>query len=225
MNVITYNIKNRSKIYPWKNRRDKILNKIKNGDIICLNEITPWQRVWLRKKLKKTHKFYGGWFGNAIFYNKSYELLTKEKVNYFKFKSLFKNIDFYRYFLRILIYIPDLGGVNVVCTHMGFGKEWEDNFKILKNTLEVMVFPSILCGDFNVEYGSDQYNKIIDLGYNDVNKNKATTFHGWRNDPSTEKIIDFVLTKNISKEGSICNSVNLLELLPSDHYPLCINFK
>ena len=200
MKLVTYNIKNnaRSRGKPWKGRRDEILSLIKDQDIMCLQELTPWWVVWLRWKLRKTHRFHGRLFGTGTFVSRELRTIYSQRVKLFdRWIDVLRDFDRMRFVQHTIIRGDGYKFYSISNVHLGFNQELYENVENLRKYLRIEDIKTtnlVIAGDFNVQYGTTKYNYLLNrFNVIDPNEGRYTTFHGWRNDPSREVTIDFTL--------------------------------
>jgi len=226
---------------------DEIVNK--NADIVFLQEVAQTNKLdIIKSNIKKDnygltlqslleekgiHYFY---YYDPIkmgygIYDEGVGILSKYILKNEISHHISKCLDYQSWKTRkVLAYDLEDFSVRVATTHFGWSDGYElfeDQFKIANDVLRDKNLV-ILAGDFNIEYGSKEYQNIIALGWVDVfdgnpEYEKAVTFKSDNVNDTKDSRIDYIMTNKPVQ--LIDQEIVFIEKRVSDHFGVYVEIE
>ena len=211
---------------------DYLTNRVVGKQIDDTSEIVETSQKYFNKaylgQFKKAMDYKQGEYGNSIIFKPHNLQLMKLKhyIYSHKLKELRSAVSIkFKYKQHQLWFVT---------THLSYNAD--SAMKQLKELLTKFIndykFPTIVCGDFNICFGSTQYEEVkslwtehgfVDIGPFNVQKQE----HMFTNPRKRKQKIDYILIRNMDKKGKI-NVQNIEIIQPknkdnewfSDHWAL-----
>ena len=122
--------------------------------------------------------------GNQAFglYDEGLAILSKAKLTDKRHFYISKTIDYYQWNTRVIVSAKSfIEGKHITFTSAHLG--WSDGFEVFEDQVDILIGSlnnkdiNFIAGDFNISPGSNEYNYLINKGYNDLFYSNDTEYY------------------------------------------------